>query len=255
MNTNPAKEQYNSMSFFYDVLYANYDVSEFGNEFIKEHEKLLATLSENAKILDSSCGKGVQAVALKEQGFDITATDISKEMIHLTESYAEDNNLSIPTKCLAWNELPHEFDNIFDIVFCWGNSISHSLGKGDMINNLSSFYNVIKDDGKVVIHTRNWEKILKDNKRYQSLPVREYNNRKYIPMYIWNLSGFNQKSYVDILFIEIREDETTSHTSFRLDFVPFSHIDLIDRLKTTGFEISYDNYNEKNDFYYVVAGK
>ncbi|WP_164522175.1 hypothetical protein [Halocella sp. SP3-1] len=39
------------------------------------------------------------------------------------------------------------------------------------------------------------------------------------------------------------------------DFVPFSHVDLIDRLKTTGFKIFNNNYNINNDFYYIVAEK
>ncbi len=255
VKSNQVKEQYNSMAFFYDVLYANYDLSEFENEFINEHKELLASVSNEAKILDSSCGKGVQAVALKKQGFNVTATDISQEMIKLTQIYAKDNNLSIPLKRLAWSELPLEFDDIFDIVFCWGNSISHSLGKEDMLKNLSSFHKIVKDGGKVVIHTRNWEKILKENQRFQSLPIREYNNKKYIPLYIWNLSGFDKINYVEIIFVKIMQDGSTSCTLFRLDFVPFSHIDLIDRLNTTGFKIFYDNYDINSDFYYIVAEK
>jgi ubiquinone/menaquinone biosynthesis C-methylase UbiE len=255
MESKKVKEQYNSMSFFYDVLNASFDLDKFANDFINEHKDLLDSLPKNAKILDSSSGKGIQAVALKKEGYDVTATDISLEMVKLTKQYLKDNELSIPVKRLAWNELPTEFDDVFDLVFCWGNSISHSMSKEEMLENLSSFYKITKNGGKVVIHTRNWEKRLRENKRYETLPLREYNNKKYLPVYIWDLSDFNKKSSVEILFIEIKKDESTTFNSFKLDFVPFSYNDLIKRLKKTGFKIHYDNYYSNNNFYYVVAEK
>ena len=255
MDSNTVKGQYNSMSFFYDVLYASYNLKDFEDEFLNKNEKLLTSLSKDAKILDSACGKGVQAAALKRQGFDVTAADISEEMINLTQAYANKNNLSIPTYCLAWHQLPTEFDDIFDVVFCWGNSISHSQSKEEMLKNLSSFYQVLKIGGKLVVHSRNWEKVLDKRQRYDTLPVREYNNKKYIPVYSWNLNGFNQKSSVDILFIEIKEDQNTNYNKFNLEFVPFAYLDLINRLRDTGFQVIRDNYKEDNDFYHIVAEK
>ena len=255
MESKKVKEQYNSMSFFYDVLNASFDLDKFANDFIKEHKELLDSLPDNAKILDSSSGKGIQAVALKKEGYDVTATDISKEMVKLTKQYLKENDLSIPVKRLAWNELPREFDDVFDLIFCWGNSISHSMSEDEMLENLSSFYKVTRYGGKVVIHTRNWEKRLKENKRYETLPIREYNDKKYLPVYIWNLSDFNKISSVDILFIVIKKNESTTFNSFKLDFVPFSYNDLINRLKKTGFKIYNDNYKTNSDFYYVVAEK
>jgi len=255
MDHNTVKEQYNSMSFFYDVLYASYNLKDFEDEFLNKNKELLASLPKDAKILDSACGKGVQAAALKKEGFDVTATDISEEMINLTKEYAEKNNLSIPTKCLAWEELPSEFDDIFDVVFCWGNSISHSQSKEEMMRNLSSFYQVLNYGGKLVVHSRNWEKVLDKMKKYQTLPVREYDNKKYIPVYNWKLTDFDQKSSVDILFIEIKEYQNTNYNKFKLEFVPFAYLDLINRLKDTGFQVIRNNYKKDNDFYHILAEK
>jgi SAM-dependent methyltransferase len=176
-------------------------------------------------------------------------------MINLTQEYANYNNLSIPTYCLAWHQLPTEFDDIFDVVFCWGNSISHSQSKEEMLKNLSSFYQVLKDGGKVVVHSRNWEKVSNNMKKYKTLPVREYNNKRYIPVYCWNLNGFNQKSSVDILFVEIKEDQNTKYNKFQLEFVPFTYLDLINRLKEAGFKVIRDNYKGDNNFYHIVAEK
>ncbi|MFT8316065.1 MAG: methyltransferase domain-containing protein [Clostridium sp.] len=106
MNNNNVEKQYNSMSYFYNVLYSGCDMREYEDTFIDEYKDLLSSLPVNAKVLDSSCGNGIQATSLKRNGINVIATDISKEMINLTQQYAKDNNLSFPTKRLSWEELP-----------------------------------------------------------------------------------------------------------------------------------------------------
>jgi len=151
MNNNNVDKQYNSMSYFYDVLYSGCDIKDWENDFINEHKDLLKNLEDNAKVLDSSCGNGIQATALKRYGIDVIGTDISEEMINLTKQYAESNNLLFPTKQLSWAELPDNFGEDFDIVFCYGNSICHSTDKEDMLNNIKSLYKITKNGGKIVI--------------------------------------------------------------------------------------------------------
>lgn len=63
-----------------------------------------------------------------------------------------------------------------------------------MLKNLLAFYEITKEGGKVVIHTRNWDKVLKEGQSYQALPMRKYESNKYIPVYNWNISEFNESS-------------------------------------------------------------
>lgn len=255
MEQNLVKEQYNSMSFFYNVLYADMDLIALEDAFIKEHNDLLKSLDENAKILDSSCGNGVQATALCRKGYDVTASDISIEMITLASSYARANDLYFPTECMAWNELPNKYRDVFDVVFCWGNSISHSMDEEDMINNLISLNRVMKSGGKLIIHTRNWDKMCKNYQRVITYGVREYEGKKYIPVYLWNLNRFDERSNVEILFIEIINEKETECIPFRLDFTPFSHEEFLKRIEMTDLRIIFDSYDKDKDFYYVIAEK
>ncbi|MCX7921454.1 MAG: bifunctional GNAT family N-acetyltransferase/class I SAM-dependent methyltransferase [Clostridia bacterium] len=248
-------EQYNSMSFFYDVLYAGINPTVWEEAFIDEYRALLESLHPDARILDCSCGNGIQAAALSRNGFNVYASDISKEMIHLTEKYAKKSNLSFPVSCMAWSDLPQKYGEEFDVVFCWGNSISHSFDKQDMVNNLSSINKVLKKGGKLVIDSRNWDKLMNHYDRFQTYGVKEYDGKKFIPVYVWNLNSFNIRSNVEIAFIEIIDGKETTCRSFRLDFTPFSHDDFIERLRDTGFEISFDTFEEHKDEYYVVAQK
>jgi SAM-dependent methyltransferase len=228
---------------------------EFEKAFIEEYKDLLESLPRNGKVLDSSCGNGVQATALKRIGIDVTGTDISEEMINLTHQYSKDNNLHFPTKQLSWQQLPDYFEEDFDIVFCYGNSISHSVDKEDMLNNIKSLSRVTKNGGKLVFDTRNWDKVLKDNVRFTTSDVITYNGKKNIYTYIWNLNGFDERSSVEILFIEITNDKETKCIPIKLDFTPFRHEEFIKRLQECGLKIIKDNFQLDNDVYSVVLEK
>jgi len=255
MNISNVEKQYDSMEHFYNVLYSGYNMKDWENEFINEYEDLLKNLKVNARVLDSSCGNGIQATALKRYGLNVIGTDISEEMINLTQQYAKDNNLFFPTKQLSWVELPDNFGEDFDIVFCYGNSICHSANKDELRSNIKALKKVTKNGGKIVIDTRNWDKILKDAVKYTTSDIKIYNNKKYILTYIWYLNGFNKRSSVEILFIEIINNKQTKCIPFKLDFTPFKYIDFIEILKACGLKIVKDNFKLNNDTYSIILEK
>jgi 2-polyprenyl-3-methyl-5-hydroxy-6-metoxy-1,4-benzoquinol methylase len=123
------KEQYNSLGKFYNALYGENNFIEHDNNFLDLYSNYFNILQPNAKILDCACVNGVQASALKRMGYNITATDISEEMISLTREYMKSRNITFPTKVLSWEDLPSNFSGEFDLVFCIGNSISHCINK------------------------------------------------------------------------------------------------------------------------------
>ncbi|WP_160680605.1 class I SAM-dependent methyltransferase [Clostridium sp. C8-1-8] len=255
MNNNNVDTQYNSMSYFYDVLYSGYNMKDWEDDFINEFKDLLDILDENAKVLDSSCGNGVQATALKRYGIDVVGTDISEEMINLTQKYAESNNLSFPTKRLSWADLPNNFGEDFDLVFCYGNSICHSIDKEDMLNNIKSLYKVTKHGGKIIMDTRNWDKVLRDNIRFNGSGVQKHLDKIYAYTYIWNLKDFEERSNVEIVFIDITNEKSTKCIPFRLDFTPFKHDEFISRLKACGLKVLKDTFQLDNDNYSIILQK
>jgi 2-polyprenyl-3-methyl-5-hydroxy-6-metoxy-1,4-benzoquinol methylase len=255
MNSKNVQEQYNSMSFFYSVLYSGFDLRDYENEFLDEYKDLLAALQPNAKVLDSSCGNGIQATALKRCGIDVTATDISEEMINLTKQYALDNHFSFPTEQLSWEQLPDHYGEDFDIVFCYGNSICHSANKDEMLKNIQSLYRVTKKGGKIVLDTRNWDKILKDAVRFHTSNVMEYDGKKYISTYIWNLGDFDERSNVEILFTEIIKDKETSIIPFKLDFTPFKRDDFVHLINTCNLKIIKDTFQPDKGYYSLTLEK
>lgn len=250
-----AQEQYNNISYYYEIFYSGIDSIQIENEFINQHNEYLERLPSNAKICDCACGNGIQAIALKRQGFDVMATDISDEMIRLTVKNAKEKNIDFPIKRMSWKELSISNSDKFDVVFCWGNSISNSLSKQEMIDNLKAIYKTIRVNGKLFIDTRNWDKLVKTKQRYYTYDIKEYNGKKYLPFYIMNIGNFDEQSNLEMLFLEIRDNLKTECIGFKLDFMPFTHNDFKQRLKEVGFEILKDNYKDDEDFYYLVLEK
>jgi len=254
-NMELAQDQYNHISNYYEIFYSGCDFIQFEKDFIKQHKDFLEKLPKDAKLCDCSCGNGLQAIALKKEGYDIIATDISDEMINLTLKNAKNNNLEFPIKRMSWKELSKDYVDLFDVVFCWGNSISHSSSRQDMIENLRAIYKTIKNHGKLIIETRNWDKIIKNKQRYYTYEIKEYNGKKYLPFYIMNVTNFDKQANLEMLFLEIKEDLKTECIGFKLDFMPFEYKEFQLRLKEVGFKILKDTYKDNEDFYYLVLEK
>ena len=63
------------MSFFYNVFYSGVNLIDWEEAFINECSTLLKSFHSYARILDCSCGNGIQAAALSWNGYNVSASD------------------------------------------------------------------------------------------------------------------------------------------------------------------------------------
>ena len=254
-NTN--KQDYDKMNWLYNAFYGDMDTEQVRRlEFIEKHKNLLQSYTDKeVTVLDSACGNGVQATALALNGYKVTATDISKEMIKLANEFSKKHNVSISTYVKGWLELPSIFQNQFDIVFNVGNSMVHSSNALERKKNISSLVQVLKNKGTLVIETRNWEKIVSENKKFTVYDKMSYLNKEYIPMYHWKLNGIEQEAEVEILFQEICEDNHVELYENSLRFTPFTHESLVDVMKSLGLHITKDTFDKDCDWYMIYGKK
>ncbi len=247
----PQTSQYDSFVADYHWLYSDRVLS--GGPFMDQNKQILSSLSPGAKILDCSCGIGIHALALARHGFTVQGADASPEMIHQATDRAEQEGIDIPFAAVPWRDLPASYNQEFDIIFCYGNSIGHSRNEGEMLASLKGMRNVLGANGRLLIDSRNWEKLRKDRPRFNTMGVRVRNGIRCVPLYVWNFpSGWDEEHLIEVVLV-LEEGGRVSHRSYQITYYPFRHDELIDRLRQVGFQDIQSDYSEAKDVYTVSA--
>lgn len=113
-----------------DVYYLNNKWSELGFK----------------KVLDLGAGLGRHSIFFAQQGFDVSALDISDYGVNYLKEWSKKENLDIDAKVGDMVSLPYK-DNYFDCVFAY-HSISHADTEG--INKvISEIERVLKKGGEI----------------------------------------------------------------------------------------------------------
>ena len=250
-----SEQNYNKMSWLYNALYGDMSVEKLKElYYVNDHRKLLNSYEkDNLAILDSACGNGVQATALALNGYNVVATDISSEMMALTNDFAGKHDIKLETDVKPWIDLPDTYSNSFDIVFCTGNSIVHSPDAISRQNNLAALSKLLKPKGTLVIEIRNWDKIIEENKKYTVYDKVSYKDKDYIPLYHWNLNGMEREAKIEILFQEISSDDKVTLYPSDLNFTPFTYDSLIEMMGNLNLKITTDTFDMQNDWYFIYG--
>ena len=135
-----------------------YDENEkYWNSFEKLHLNPYIESAKGKKVLDAGAGTGRLSVRLFNEDADITALDISPEML----SQLHKKNPDITTIEGELEDMPFE-DDTFDMVFS-SLALVH-LKKIEPF--LDECYRVLKDDGKLILVNVHYRKpmVLKDDK-------------------------------------------------------------------------------------------
>jgi 2-polyprenyl-3-methyl-5-hydroxy-6-metoxy-1,4-benzoquinol methylase len=188
-----------SVEEFYDALAADYDtMTGFEKRFVQEKPffRLLVERYSIRTALDAGSGTGFHSLLLAQQGVGVTAVDLSGDMLEGVKSHAERMNLHITTVRSNFQDLEKVLKSTFDAVFCMGNSLAHLLAEEDLRTTLRNFSSLVKPQGILFIQNLNYDRILVQRERIQS--VKEAGNKTFVRFYDF---GENRLSF-NILTIE-----------------------------------------------------
>lgn len=91
-----------------------------------DYEWLFGDEAPGARVLDSACGIGADAMALARRGFDVTASDASANMVAEARRRCAQAGLPVEVAQSTWQDLPDRVPGRFDLVLCLGNAIVHT---------------------------------------------------------------------------------------------------------------------------------
>ena len=217
---------------------------------------VLEGLPAGARVLDCAAGAGQLAVGLAQRGFAVTATDASEAMIERARALAAEHGVALEAGVCAWEDLPRRgWDGAFAAVLCVGNSLSHAAGEAGRRAALSAMAGVLADDGRLVLTSRNWERVraarpglevgdrLVDRPAGRALVVRA-----------WSISeGWEEPHAMEVAVAVLEEDGTVRTYGERLPFWPYRHEELDTDLRAAGLETVASTYAPDADRYLVQA--
>ncbi len=213
-------------------------------------EKELEGLPKGSSILDCSCGTGNHAIWFARQGFKVSASDISEGMIACSKDKAEKEGVKVNFFRSSWEELPVKTTELFDLVVCPGNSLSHLHSMEMMQQSLLAIRKIVKPGGSFFFDLRNWERTFEEN----NLPEQEFQvkskNCVYDVKYSYKINGWNTRCE---MFVDIRTAEEKEYTQYAFDFFPFGYYQIYEALLEAGFEDVERGFFPSEEYYFASA--
>ena len=244
-------EQYDGIADDYEWLFSDTMLS--GEPQYASLRNVLKSLPPGGSILDCACGTGILALAIARHGHAIVGTDASEGMIRVARARAEADGLNIPFHVCTWETLPQKCDRNFDIALCCGNSIVHCSDISDMVRSFQGIRSVLNVGGRLVLETRNWEKLLTERTRYMHIDPRSRAGKRCAPIYIWNFPRkTNEPIRVEVLLPIEHEGKIDLHVH-PIVAHPFTFKQLQTCLAEADFAVMENDYSEDRDWYRVIA--
>ena len=134
-------------------LKMEYDyLADFYDAFIDEevYEKYLDYISKYSSIgsvLDIGCGTGNLSIQLARLGYQVVATDLSENMLHIVSQRAQAENLDIE---VGVYDLLDPIGYKFDLIIASMDVINHLSDLEDVEFGFTNIYNSLQDNGMFI---------------------------------------------------------------------------------------------------------
>lgn len=167
-----AKEHYeNHLADFYSWMVGDLELKS------AEFKKLLQSNGIDPKstktAIDLGAGNGIQSIALKDLGFEVTAVDFNEQL--LAELKENPNGKGIKIALADITDVA-EFERLRpELIACCGDTITHLDSKAQIQKLISDSTKILENDGHLILTFRDYTNELKGQHRF--IPVKSTNDR------------------------------------------------------------------------------
>lgn len=201
--------------------------------------KEISSLGENPhelKALDAACGTGRHAIALANEGFQMSGADLYPEMVShaRANAFAADQNLNLKT--VGFGNMAKAFNgDQFDALLCLGNSLPHVQSQKELAETLADFAALVKPGGSMILQSRNFDRVVKYKLRWMDPQAVDDKNKHYIfyRFYDFLPNGLIQFNLLTLSREGTRDWQTEMDSSL---LYPSSSEHLLAEIKKVGFE-------------------
>ncbi|MBX3065474.1 MAG: class I SAM-dependent methyltransferase [Anaerolineae bacterium] len=189
MPANETMDYYNAVAEEYEYFYRDWEAAmqRDGADLRRLFKDRQVAIK---RVLDASCGTGTQSIALAKLGYEVTAMDPSRNMLHKARQNALKYNVGDKISIGRANflNLPRAVTGPFDAVITKGNSLPHLLQDDQLQAAISNFYNLLRPGGLVVIGIRDYDFMMEDRARFVPRQYHEGDGdeKDYILFDVWD---------------------------------------------------------------------
>lgn len=214
------------------------------------------TLGGGARVLDCAAGTGQLAVGLALRGFEVVASDASAAMVERTRSLAARHGADLFAVRCAWADLAAQgWPELFDAVFCVGNSLTHAAGRAGRRAALRAMAGVLREGGLLAVTSRNWERLRAAGSGIQVADrLVERGGERSLAIHAWTLAdGWDDPHFLDVAVARLDRAGGVTTRGERLTFWPFRHQELDEDLRAAGLVPDSTTYADEAERYLVTA--
>ena len=131
-------------------------------------------------VLDTACGTGRHAIALAEEGYQVTGTDISSNMIERARVNARAAGVDAAFEVAGFGALRHTFNHAFDAILCLGNSLPHITDAQALHETLADFAATLNPGAILVVQNRNLDRVLLRQERFMPPQAHREEGREWL---------------------------------------------------------------------------
>ena len=213
---------------FYNNLAASYDeMIPFKAALERKRISLKGILNLKMKTAaDLGCGTGVDSIALSQLGLKVTGFDLSAEMLKIAEVNAVRSDVKINFHNRAVNKIPASFHSKFDLVLSLGNTFAN-IPKNVFDKSIEKCFNLLNEEGKLIIQILNYEKILKNKNRIVN--INEGDDEFFVRFYDF------KKNRLFFNVLAFNKFHTKGNITITTELFPYSKNDFEQSLLKAGF--------------------
>lgn len=230
---------------FYNQLSDSYDQMMSWQPRISHEGMFFKKLVADNKIKSSlsvACNSGFYVVMFRRLGVDAVGIDESPKMIDKARANSVACGVTVDFVCGDYHNLARRFSEGFDIITLMTDSVSHIKRHADLTKIIEGLYAILNPGGLLVLQTRNYETILKNQERFQP-PI---SNRSGIDETIFfRVLDFSAKSMECSIVKFHKHENQWNNQVLTTEVFPYLKTDLEEMLKGAGFkDINvYRNFN------------
>ena len=223
---------------FYDEISAWYDNMVNFDEAVKKRESALNSfINKRMKnAVDIGCGTGIDSIALARCGMNVTAFDISAQMIKQAKKKSEDCGLDITFIQRSAEEIPAIYNDTFHLAVSLGNTLANIPGH-QLVKSIKKIFDIMQNDGVLILQVLNYARILKMQERIVNIT----RNGDYYYTRFYDFTG-DEINFNILRFHAGNPSDRSLRTSV---IYPYNYKYLGDVIKSAGFsEIKlWGNFN------------